>query len=216
LAQAVTALKVSRRNARRVDVHLDGTFAFSLARVLAAGLRPGQLLSDADVATLLRRDAEEGAYQQGMRLIARRARTEREIRQAWARRKVDPEAQEAAMARLRQTGQVSDAAFAGEWVENRQAFRPRSAAALRVELRRRGVADEAIGAAVAQVDDEQAALAAAARLVRRLDDPSYDSFRQRLGSYLARRGFDHGTIALVVKRMWDERTDQDISREVAQ
>ena len=44
--QKITALKAQKRNPNRINVYLDGIFAFGLARVVAAWLQVGQTLSD--------------------------------------------------------------------------------------------------------------------------------------------------------------------------
>jgi regulatory protein len=54
--------------------------------------------------------------------------------------------------RLIELGYLDDEAFAGAWVEARDRTRPRGALALRRELERRGVAAEAIDAALANRD----------------------------------------------------------------
>jgi regulatory protein len=111
---------------------------------------------------------------------------------------------------LQRTGQVDDAAFASAWVENREAFRPRAVRALRAELRRKGVADEAIGAAVDGIDESEAAYRAAQRFARRSAGLSEDDFQRRVGGQLARRGFNWETIRAAVRRVWAELgTDQE-------
>jgi regulatory protein len=117
---------------------------------------------------------------------------------------VAPEAQQAALEHLQRTGQVNDTAFASAWVENRDAFRPRAARALRAELRRKGVAEEAIAEAVSGIDEAEAAYRAAQRFARRSASLSADDFQRRVGGQLARRGFDWETIRAAVRRVWSE------------
>ena len=67
------------------------------------------------------------------------------------------EAIDEAIARLAESGLVDDAAFAQYWVENREEFRPRAGRALRFELRRKGLADSDINAAIGAVDENESA-----------------------------------------------------------
>ena len=46
----ITALEVQKKNPNRVNVHLDGDFAFGLARITAAGLKLGETLTDERIA----------------------------------------------------------------------------------------------------------------------------------------------------------------------
>ena len=48
----ITGLKLQKRNNDRVNVYLDGEFAFGLSRIVAAWLRTGQELSDEKIAEL--------------------------------------------------------------------------------------------------------------------------------------------------------------------
>lgn len=203
----ITALKLHRSRRGRVQVHLDGQPAFDLPKVLAAELRVGQSLTAAEVEALQRRAEEEAAHQHALRLLSWRQRSEEEVRRALSRRKVTPEAQEGALRRLRQAGLLDDRRFARAWVENQQAFRPRSRRALRQELRSKGVAQEVVESALAGLDDEAAALRAAAKPAGRLRGLSQNIFRRRLAAALARRGFDHVVIQSVVARLWREAVE---------
>src|SRR5215207_403600 len=61
LAGRVTSLEPQARDPARVNLYLDGRFAFGLSAAVAAEarLRVGVVLSAADVAGLLRREASE-------------------------------------------------------------------------------------------------------------------------------------------------------------
>jgi regulatory protein len=211
----VSALRAQTRNRGRVNVYLDGHYAFALTHDLAAELQVGQELSATEVEALRRRDAEAKVYRSAVRMIGRRPRSERELRRAWDRRGVSPEIQDRILERLRKAGLVDDAAFARAWVENRSQFRPRSARALRYELRTKGVAPEFVDQALEGFDEQAAAYAVARRAARRAEDSSYHSFRRRVGGALKRRGFDYSTIRLVVQRVWTETTGNGEESEVS-
>jgi regulatory protein len=202
MAGTITALKGQPRNRARVVVYLDGRKAFGVTKILAAGLAVGQRLTDEEIEKLRHDEAEEDAYQRALRLLGLRPRSERELRAYFDRHRFAPEIQETVLARLGELGLVDDRAFARMWVEDRQAFRPRSARALKAELRQKGVEAEAVEAALEGANDEQAAYQAALKASRRLRGLSWEIFRRRLGSALARRGFDYEVIKPVVERVW--------------
>jgi regulatory protein len=211
----VTGLKVEARRRGKVRVEIDGASTLVVAKTLAASLRLGQRLSDEELASLARSEAVEEAVQRGLRLVALRPRSERELGEALSRAHVPEAVQQAALARLRETGAADDQAFAQAWVENRQAFRPRSRLALKVELRRKGVAADTISAILEDVDDEGAALQAARAAGRRLQGLPQDEFRRRLGGILARRGFDYSIVRPVVERLWRETSGETVESEGA-
>jgi regulatory protein len=202
MAGTITALKGQPRNRARVVVYLDGLKAFGVTKVLAAGLAVGQRLTDEEIENLRHDEAEEDAYQRALRLLGLRPRSERELRSYFDRHRFAPEIQEKVLARLGELGLVDDRAFARMWVEDRQAFRPRSARALKAELRQKGVEAEAVEAALEGANDEQAAYQAALKAARRLRGLPREIFRRRLGSALARRGFDYEVIKPIVERVW--------------
>ena len=68
MTQIITALKVQKKNANRVNVYLDGEFAFGLARITAAWLRKGQILSNREIDSLKSADEIEVAYQRALNL----------------------------------------------------------------------------------------------------------------------------------------------------
>ena len=200
----ITALEVQRKNPNRVNVHLDGEFAFGLARIVAAWLRVGQELSEVKIEQLVSEDGRERAYQQAMLFLSYRARSESEIRQNLRKHEIPEPVIEQTLERLRQAGLANDDQFAQAWVENRNTFRPRSRRMMAMELKRKGLADEAIQSAVQNVDDEASAYEAAQKRAARFKGLEWNDFRKKLSEFLARRGYSYSVIAPVVTRIWNE------------
>jgi regulatory protein len=204
MGRKVTALIAQKRNPERVSVHLDGKFAFGLTRLVAAWLQVGQELSEEKIAALQAEDALEVAYQQALKYLNYRVRTEREVRQNLAQHKVSDEIITQVIARLRRSGLVDDQRFAQAWVENRSEFHPRSRRALAVELQRKGLTDETVQQAVDEIDDTELAYQAASKYARRLEGLEWPDFRQKMYAFLGRRGFGYGTSAEAARRVWAE------------
>ena len=200
----ITALEVQKRNPNRVNVHLDGEVAFGLARIVAAWLRVGQELSDEKIEQLQAEEARERAFQQAMLFLSYRARSESEIRQNLRKHEISEPVIEQTLERLRQGGLANDNQFARTWVENRSAFRPRSRRLMAMELRQKGLNDEAVSSAIADVDDESLAYEAARKRAVRFKGLEWNEFRKKLSDFLARRGFSYSVVAPVVTRIWNE------------
>ena len=200
----ITALVVQKRNPNRVNVHLDGEYAFGLARIVAVWLRVGQELDEEKLKRLQVEDARERAVQQALLFLSYRARSESEIRQNLRKHEMPEEVIEETIARLRQDGLANDGQFAQAWVENRSTFRPRSRRMLAMELRQKGLDDEAVSSALEDVDDEPLAYEAAKKRAPRLKALEWVDFRKKLSEFLARRGFSYSVIAPVVTRIWNE------------
>ncbi|MGC8836969.1 MAG: RecX family transcriptional regulator [Anaerolineae bacterium] len=203
MSPTVTRLRFQSKNPERVNVYLDGAFAFSLPAVEAARLRKGQVLTEEEVQALRDLDAFHRAYERALRFLKYRPRSTWEVRH-YLQRKGEPETRiEAVVAKLQANRWLDDAAFARFWVENRQAFRPRGERALRWELRRKGVDEATIEAALAEVDGEAQAVDLALKRAERWKDLDARTFRQRMLGYLTRRGFDYAEAVEATRKAWE-------------
>jgi regulatory protein len=200
----ITAIESQKRSPNRVNIHLDGEFAFGLARIVAAWLRVGQELSEEKIEQLQVEDARERAFQQALLFLSYRARSESEVRKNLRKHEIPEPVIEQTIERLRRNGLANDKEFASAWVENRTTFRPRSRRLMAMELRQKGIDDEAIQSAVENVDDEASAYEAAQKRVARLKGLEWNDFRRKLSDFLARRGFSYSVVAPVVTRIWNE------------
>lgn len=204
MSGTITALVAQKKNKERVNVYLDGEFAFGLAAIEAIRLKRGQVLSDADIARLTQADQTEQAHEKALHFLKNRPRSEWEVRQNLAKAEFDRGTIDRVVERLRSVALIDDAAFVKYWIENRTQFNPRGQAALRQELRRKGVERDVIDTVLAeseQADDRSAIQSALAKANRYRHLPR-DEFAQKLGAYLARRGFDYETVREAVAEAW--------------
>jgi regulatory protein len=200
----ITALEVQKRNKERVNVYIDGDFAFALSLMEAARLRKGQSLSDTEINALRDEDKIIQAVESAIRFIAFRPRSIQEVRRNLAEKDFSQEVIDSALERLSAKGYVDDQAFARFWIENRESFKPLSPAALRQELQQKGVTSDVIREVLSAVDEEEAAYRAAAGQARRLRATSQREFKQKIASFLQRRGFSYSTTRTVTKRLIEE------------
>lgn len=201
----ITALKVQKRNRKRVNVHIDGQFAFGLAAIEAMKLTVGQHLDDAEIARLKEKDQIEVVYEQALNFITYRPRSIAEVRRRLMDKGSDESSVDQVIGRLTRSGLLGDEAFARFWLENRDMFKPRSKRALRYELRRKGVADSIIDKVLIDYDENDAAfragLARAQKLARRHD---LDTIRPKLLAFLNRRGFSYDVARDTVHKLLAE------------
>jgi len=183
VGQTITALEVQKRSPERVNVYLDGEFAFGLPILDAAQLRKGQVLSEQEIAALREIDSVARALDQAVRLLARRPYSTAEIRRHLETKQVAPPVVEEVLDRLARLGYIDDRAFAQYWVENRERFRPRGPRALLYELRQKGVPKDTIDAVLAGLDVDGSARRAAQEQVRRWRGLNRQEFRNKLGAF---------------------------------
>jgi regulatory protein len=205
----ITALTVQEHDKSRVNVHLDGEFAFGLDLMLAAHLRVGDRVEAEEAERLLHEDNFARAYQHALGLIAGRPRSRAEVERRLRAKDYTPEAVAAALERLAASGYVDDAEFARYWTEQRTLHRPRSSRALRYELRRKGVEDGAIEEAVGGLDDEEAAWAALEPKLARWRALPPEELQKKASGFLARRGFGYDVIRRVLRRAGDDTVEDE-------
>lgn len=202
----ITAIRTGRKTGKRVNIFLDGRFAFSLGAEVALkqGLQVGQELSEDRMTALAETERYERCMSFASRFLSYRPRSEFELRERLHQRNFDQDSIENIIARLKDQGFIDDVAFARFWKENRESFSPRSQWLTGLELRRKGVADNVISTVVKDTDDSESAYQAAHSKAHRLPSTDYDTFRRRLGEFLKRRGFSYEVIRTTVSRLWQE------------
>lgn len=137
-----------------------------------------------------------------LRLLTAAPRTRAQLAEALRRRKVPEEAAQTVLERLAAAGMIDDEAFARAWVSSRHHGRGLARRALAAELRQRGVAEDTVDEAVAELDPAQEAETARALVARRLPatrglDPVTRA--RRLTGMLARKGYSPGLSFRIVR-----------------
>ena len=210
--QKITAIE-PQKNRNRVNVHLDGEFAFGLARITAAWLKVGDVLTEEKINELKNKDDSERALQQALLFLSYRARSEKEIKQNLLKHEYPESIIEQTIERLRENRLANDTEFAKTWVENRSTFRPRSRRALSMELRQKGLDEETVKTAVADLDENALAYESAKKRAPRFKSLEWGEFRKKLSDYLARRGFPYSVTIAVVTQIWNEQHTQETHYE---
>lgn len=204
----VTKMTAGVRDQNRVNIFLDGHFAFSLdvTQVIEFGLKMGVKLTEAKLEELRRASEFGKLYQRTLEWVLTRPHSIRETRDYLRRRQLkrrqlnqkrtreelkplpelEDEVMQLVVARLIDKKYLDDQKFADFYVENRYVRRGISHKRLRMELQNKGVAPEMIALAMARVprdeDEEIAKIIAKKR-------KKYDDFK--LIGYLVRQGFGY-------------------------
>lgn len=206
----ITALTLQKRNRQRVNIYLDGEFAFGVSRIVAAWLQVGQEIDEQKIAQLKDEDERESAYQLALRYLGHRPRSEHEVRTHLHRKGVSNATIEITLKRLIAARLVNDEAFAHQWVENRLEYRPRSLKAITYELRTKGIREEIITNVLSPLDETQLALRAAQLYARKLSRLPRGTFRQKMIAHLAQKGFPYTVANQVALQVWAEISAEEI------
>src|SRR5262245_54078799 len=202
MAGTITSLQIQKNNKERVNVYLDEEYAFPVTTLVAATLKKGQFLSDAEVARLKQQAERDKAYNQALYFLGFRARSRAEIERYLRNKKYSPEAISDTLQRLAEGQFLDDSAFAQAWVEDRERFKPRSRQALQYELRQKGVEAEAIEEALEGIDEDDLAWRALESKLRQWRQlPELDFMKKAMG-FLSRRGFGYEVAQEAAERAW--------------
>jgi regulatory protein len=200
--QTITALTAQKKNQERVNVFLDGSFAFGLPLATAVHLKVGQSLSPAEVAALKQEDELDKVKNAAYRLISLRPRSIAEVKRHLDRKGYDEQLIETAVAHLIAVDLLNDETFARYWVEQRETFKPRSQLAISQELYQKGVSRSIIEQAISDVDETAAARRAAVKKARLWADFPERDFQAKLGRFLQARGFNYEIINQITDELW--------------
>lgn len=194
----ITGLSPQRRNPNRINVFLDGVFAFGVSTTVASGylLKIGKELS-ADTVRLLEADIEKDVrYQKVLNYLSYRPRSEREVVD-YIKTKHPDTAQEEIdeiVQRLANLHYLDDAAFADWWVRQRREMGKRwGERKIQQELKAKGISAEYISRALMQsrerVDTMELLEGEVAALVRKVQDADSAKRKRKIAQRLLRRGF---------------------------
>jgi len=203
----ITGIKIAKGHKKRVKVFLDGEPALGLLAetVRQEKLKTGQEIDQSRIGILESQDKLQRCLNAALRLLGYRPRSEKELKQRLQRHGFESDCIDKALDKLKEQGLVDDIAFARFWKENRETFSPRSRRLTRLELRRKGLSGDVIEQVIGEIDDSASAYQAALKRAPRLAGTDFQEFRQRLGGYLGRRGFNYSIINEITERVWKEQ-----------
>ncbi|ROO83591.1 regulatory protein [Actinocorallia herbida] len=148
------------------------------------------------------KNPEAAAREICLRQLTLAPKTRAQLAEALARKAIPAEVAERVLGRFTEVGLIDDEAFAQAWVRSRHAGKGLAPRALSAELRRKGVDEELVKEAVADLQPEDLETAARALVARKLPstaglDPAKRT--RRLVSMLARKGYSPGLAYGIVR-----------------
>jgi regulatory protein len=195
----ITDIKQQIKRQDRYSIYVDEQYVFSLSEgeLLSLGLHIRQELTVAELAQLKKTAIEDKAYTRSLDLLARRARSEWELRDYLRRKEYEPDVIEKTIQHLRNRGYVDDYKFAESWVATRRLLKATSQRKLSLELKQKRIADDIIQQVLSEdeTDERQVLrdLVAKKRTQTRYQD------EQKLLAYLMRQGFSYDDVRSVLR-----------------
>ncbi len=195
----ITDIKQQVKTQGRYSIFVDGKFSFGLGEsaLMQSGIRIGKELDIAELDELKSTAKIDKAYNRALGLIARRPRSEWEIRDYLKRKEYDPELIDMLVERLYNSRWLDDQDFARKWVDNRRLLKATSKRRLTQELKAKRVSDDVISLVLAE--DETDEVQILRELIARKQKQSRYQDNEKLIAYLIRQGFNYGDVKEALK-----------------
>lgn len=190
----ITDIKQQVKRQDRYSIFVDGKYSFSLSEneLMKSGIRIEKEFSNTELEKLKDTAVLDKAYMRCLDLLARRARSEWEIRDYLRRKSYEPEIIEQIVERLARAKYIDDFAFGKSWVANRRLLKTTSRRKLTQELKQKRLDDSIINRVLEEDEtNEQEVLK---ELIAKKRDQSRYSDEQKLIAYLLRQGFNYSDI----------------------
>lgn len=147
----------------------------------------------------------EKFYNKALEFLSYRQRSEKEVRDKLKTKEVDSQTIDKIIAKLKDKKFINDEEFARMFSENRLRFKPRSLRLIKLELKQKGIAPEIINNLQLTIDSdlESAEKLVEKRLGRVKGLPKQEIY-EKIGRYLASKGFNWDTIKKAIDEMLDK------------
>ena len=209
----ITDIQTQKKDPKRVNIFLDGKFAFgvSLESTIVNKLKINEQLTSKQVQSLISDDQVERLYERAIKFLSFRPRSEKEIRdnllqKLWRSDKGEEEKKNfersvlEVLEKLQKLKFINDLEFAKWWVEQRTKFKKISPRLIKSELFKKGINKDTVETAFdsVKIDPVALALEAAKRKLTTYKRFEPKIFREKMGRFLASKGFDWEVVKKVV------------------
>jgi regulatory protein len=206
----ISAIEPQKKKKDRVNIYLDGQFAFglSLHQFADANLKVGQEITQQQIEQLIKLSEFGKIFDKTLKFLSFRPRSKWEIENYLKNKKAGTEVENKVLAKLEKLGLVNDLEFANWWIENRLKFRPRGPVILKSELIKKGIDREIIDQILEKIDDQsqhELALKIAQKQAQKFKNLDKSKFFQKMAGFLGRRGFSWEITKAVIDSVLEKR-----------
>lgn len=198
----ITDIKQQQKDPSRLSIYVDKRYSFSLTKEQCRDkqLKVGQEVSAEQIESFRQLSDYGKLFNRALALLARRPRSEWEIRSYLQRKDVDANTIEKITSQLKEYNYLNDREFAASWVRSRRALKSVSRRRLEQELRKKRVSNEVI-AEVLEEDEAHEPDVLRELIQKKSHQKRYQEDPQKLMAYCARQGFRYGDIRQVMEEL---------------
>lgn len=204
----ITKIEGQRRK-DRVNIYIDGEFAFGLTEELRFkyDLYVGRKITQEFIDSVLKSEERLKVIDAALNFLSYRQRSEKEVYQRLRQRGYEEEYILDAIDYCKDKGYINDLEFARSFVKDKINLNNFGPVRIKNELYKKGVSSEIIQQVLNMDEEEEYEMAfklAEKRLARYRNDER-DQIYRKLGGFLQRRGFSYGVVTRILKELLSSR-----------
>lgn len=146
----------------------------------------------------------EKYWNSSLRFLSYRPRSEKEVRENLAKKKAPTDIIEKIILKLKDHNFINDLEFAEVFVKSRNQSRPKAARMIKMELRQKGISGEIIES-LKMGDELENAKKLLDKKINKYKDLDRNEIYNKLGGFLARRGFDWEIVKKAIDEVFSKR-----------
>lgn len=203
----ITAITPQKHDAARCNIEVDGRFfcGMQLLTVMEHRLKVGSIVTEEELSQLQLAGERQTALDKALTHISASMKTERDIRDFLRRKGYLQDVADYVVGKMKGYGYLDDEAYARAYAES--AGKRKGGRLIRMELKRKGVSDQAIAAALSEGVDEGAAAKAALEKYLRGKKPDEKTLRKAY-AHLMSKGFDYDTARSALAGLRSDAEDE--------
>ncbi len=191
----ITAITPQAKDKTRCNVYIDGRFfcGLTLETVMKNRLKAGVQITAERLAEIQLESEKNTAFDKALTHLSASRKTEKQIRAFLTKKGYLPVVCDYAVEKLRDYGFIDDSEYAEAYIEN--VAKRKGSRLIRMELKGKGLSDEAIDGALRDLDEEQELASAKNVLEKYLRGKAWSCETYQKGyRYLLGKGFDGDTV----------------------
>ncbi len=204
----ITAITAQAKDKRRCNIYVDGRFCCGLTAetVVKNRLKVGQSVTEEGLARLQLESEKNTAFDKALTHLSATRKTEKQIRDFLTKKGYLPVVCDYVVEKLREYRFVNDGEYAEAYAES--AIKRKGGRLIRMELRGKGVPDEAIDEALGGIGEDAEIETAKAVFEKYMRGKSQDrQTLQKAYRYLLGKGFSGDTVKEVFAAVREEYED---------
>lgn len=201
----ISKIEEQKKKKNRVNIYIDGEFSLGLYKdtIIKYHLYEGKEITKSELSEIQRFETLQDVKEKALNYLSYRIRSKKEIRNYLYKKHFDEEIIHIIINDFENSGLIDDTAFAEIWVKDRSKRNPKGNLILKKELIEKGISETIIEVVLKNINEKENAERAASKAIKKYHNKN--NFKEKVISYLSRRGFPYHLSKEVTLEIMEER-----------